>query len=58
MLQLLERKPGDRLFSDAQLLAARRTVLSFEILLNVGISTFVLIPRICPSFVFTSAVLR
>ena len=32
MLQLLERKPGDRLFSDAQLLAARRTVLSFEIL--------------------------
>ena len=32
MIQLLERKPGDRLFSDAQLLAARRTVLSFEIL--------------------------
>ena len=32
VLQLLERKPGDRLFSDAQLLAARRTVLSFEIL--------------------------
>ena len=31
-------------------------VLSFEILLNVGISTFVLIPRICPSFVFTEKV--
>ena len=31
MLQLLEREPGKRLFSDAELLAARRTVLSFEI---------------------------
>ena len=32
MLQLLEREPGKRLFSDAELLAARRTVLSFEIM--------------------------
>jgi hypothetical protein len=32
MLQLLEREPGKRLFNDAELLAARRTVLSFEIL--------------------------
>jgi hypothetical protein len=30
MMMLMERKPGERPFTDAELLAARRTVLSFE----------------------------
>ncbi len=40
MLQLLERKPGDRLFSDSQLLAARRTVLSFEIMAQKSLKKY------------------
>lgn len=32
MIMLLTRKPGDRPFTDAELLAARRTLVSFELL--------------------------
>ena len=32
LIMLMQRKPGDRPFSDAELLAARRTVLSFEVM--------------------------
>lgn len=40
MLQLLKRESGDRPFTDAELLAARRTVLSFEILAQRHLKKF------------------
>ena len=40
MLSLLKREPGDRPFTDSELLAARRTVISFQILAQKHIKEF------------------
>ena len=40
MLSLLKRKPGERPFTDSELLAAKRTVLSFQILAQKHMNQF------------------